>query len=184
VQTPAVPLTKKQLEAFATLVGDPVSVANERLRADPLLLSLATEAADARLHRLHRGGVQAIITVHLLAAGTAMLVLAAKGWGNSDTWRETENHAGDRELYSALMLHGVLAAAGGLATGTLAVYNISAKSDAEYKALERYSSGSGARPPATPSSDRPWPTPNSDPYAHLRSSAGRSFTLPLLAFRF
>jgi hypothetical protein len=170
-------LSRAELDAFADLVKEAPYFVAGRLYSNPDWLPLASEAAEARMHRLGRGKAMTTVAVPALLIGGALLVGYAIHEANWDSSRCSQDDQSGCDFHGILLVYGGISLATGLVLGGVGLYDLTRLTDAEYRALDRYAPGSGVRPPPS------W-TPNSDSFARLGGSLGKSFRVPLLAFRF
>jgi len=180
-QAPRTHVTRRQLDAFAALAGESTEVVWQRLAADPGMIPLAIEAADARMQRQRRGRTMMVLGFSGFGVGTAAAILGAILWSKSDS-SKCQSDAGclDRLLDLEIIVVGGAAAAGGFVLGFCGVDKTDSQSEAETKALDRYKPLGVGRPPSILPSDR---SPSDLSLSQTRS-LGKSFRLPLLSFTF
>lgn len=181
-QAPVTRFTRWQLDAFATLVGESTEVVLRRMAADPGMIPLAVEAADARMKRRGRGHMMAVLGFSGFGVGTAAAIFGAILLSRIDSSRCNQGDVGclDQLVDIELIVAGGLAVAGGFVLGFCGVDKLNSQSEAETKALDRYKPVGVDRPPSAPLSDR---SP-SDPLVPRTGLSGKSFRLPLLSFTF
>lgn len=181
-QAPVARLTRWQLDAFATLVGESTEVVLRRMAADPGMIPLAVEAADARMKRRGRGHMMAVLGFSGFGVGTAAAIFGAVLLSRSDSSRCSQGDVGclDQLVDTELIVAGALAVAGGFVLGFCGVDKLNSQSEAETKALDRYKPVGTDRPQTVPPSDRSF----SGPLLPRSALSGKSFRLPLLSFTF
>lgn len=160
-------LTQRQLDGFASLVGEDEAVVVQRLLRDPSLVPLAAAAADARAARRRTGmamtiGGFGLMGVGLLVGG-AMVISGITP--NHDCPYEGGGNCGsadnDSEVHGGLLVM-LASTAVGLGLGIPGIVQLARPSETERDVLERYS------------------TPSPRPAVRL----GRGAVLPLLSFGF
>jgi len=178
-ETPRLPLTREQLNAFADLVGDSSDVVSVRLLSDPGMLPLATAATEARMHRQRRGRTMAILGFTGFGVGAAAAILGGIVWSNFDSSKCTQDDGSGCDLGGLigleLLVFGVVLGVGGLAVGVLGATKLTEPSEEESKVLERYDPLRARRPPAMPPSYS---------FVPPAGSAGKPLSLPLLSLTF
>jgi hypothetical protein len=135
-------LASHQIEAFASLVDEPVGAVAERLRREPSLIPIATEAADARLGRKKTGKWLMVGGFSLYGLGGGIAVYGILHYlGGSHSWcadggscTQTSMSTQDR----ALAIGGLVAAGVGLLLAIPGIVVSARQSDVEAAALSRY----------------------------------------------
>ena len=178
-ETPRVPLTREQLNAFADLVGDSRDIVSVRLLSDPGMLPLATAVIEARMQRQRRGRKMAILGFSGFGVGATAAILGGIVLSNFDSSKCTQDDESGCNfgglLGLELIVFGVVLGVGGLVVGVKGTQKLTEPSEAENKALERYDPLKASRPPAMPPSYS---------FVHPMGSAGKPLSLPLLSLTF
>jgi len=175
----AIPITRQQLDAFAALVGESKEVVSQRLIADPAMIPLVVEAADARMERRGTGHGMAVLGFGASGVGAAMIVLGAVAASREGSSRCAADGEGcdDWSGFAALglIIFGAIAAVGGPILGANGIKKMNSETEIETEARKRYQSVGANRPPVIPPSHS---------FARPTGSSGTTFRLPLLLFTF
>lgn len=173
------PITHQQLDAFAALVGESKGAVSQRLIADPGMIPLAVEAADARSEHRETGHGRAVLGFGAAGVGAMMIVLGAVAASKYDSSRCAADGEGCDDwsgfAASGLIVFGAIAAVGGSILGTNGIKKMNSETQIETEARKRYQSTDAGHPPIVPPS-----------YSFVRPTAspGTTFRLPVLSLTF
>lgn len=162
-------LTRRQLDDFASLVGEEEELVVQRLLRDPGLIPLVAEAADTRRARRRTGMAMTIGGFGLMGVGVLLggVMVISGITPNHDCPYEggstCDSGGNDGEVHTGLLVM-LASTAVGLSLGIPGVVRLASPSETERNALERYSN-----PPARP---------------RLAGRPGRDLVLPLLSLSF
>jgi hypothetical protein len=161
----ALGLSSHQIEAFASLVDEPAGAVAERLRCEPSLVPIATEAADSRLGRKKIGKWMMVGGFSLYGLGGGIAVYGILHYlGGSHSWcvegscTQTSMSTQDR----ALAIGGLVTAGVGLLLAIPGIVKVARQSDVEAAALSRYERSNRPHEPPSLHSAIPHPASAGD----------------------
>jgi hypothetical protein len=125
------------LDAFASLVGESMSIVVRRIETDPSLLPWAAKAADARMRRKHTGTVLTITGFTIFGVGSLigweLIVSSLRPVNCPNNGCDTGGNHGVPGLVVALVSEAI-----GLAMAIPGIVKMARQSDAETEASARY----------------------------------------------
>jgi hypothetical protein len=174
----ALTINKRQIEAFANLVDEPINVVAKRLRQDPTLIPVAVAAAQTRLSRKTAGKWMMVGGFSLSGLGSAAMFYAfLNDLGKQELW--CENNSCPKTPMSSedqgIMVGGLVAAGIGLALAIPGIVMVARQTEIETEAVSRFSQPKeGYESPFPQESARKIPS----------GWAARTISIPLLALTF